>query len=352
MMKRYIPLVVIFALLSGLTGQAFAAAKIGSSCSKIGLFQTSGKVLLVCDLVKKKKVWRKATAIETKLYKSEQLRIQSEARQKILDEAKAESERMALEVQAKANAEAAQAAADAAAKAAAEKAAVDATAKAAAAKAVADAAAAKAVADAAAAKAAAEVPGLAVGAMYSGIDNDNLNWKWIAVRVTNTATTKVHSHKSFDVLIAEPSGGIVDSTFEPNFPFLAPGQTAWYVVTQFNNANSSQVVFQKKYSTLSSPVTANEIPSTSNARLITSPYLPDRKSVQVTVRNNSSSLIMSKSSTAYAVLFDSAGNPIYAARGFFDKAVLPGGSADITIGDDFTFNGQVSSIQVTIAPLF
>jgi len=150
MMKRFVPLVVIFALLFGVTGQAFAAAKIGSSCSKISTFQTSAKSLVVCDLVKKKKVWRKATAIETKLYKSEQLRIQSEARQKILDEAKAESERLALEAQARADAEvaakaaaekAAADAADAAAKAAAEKAAADAAARIAAAKAIADAAA-------------------------------------------------------------------------------------------------------------------------------------------------------------------------------------------------------------------
>ena len=72
--------------------------------------------------------------------------------------------------------------------------------------------------------------------------------------------------------------------------------------------------------------------------------------MQVTVKNNSSQ-VLSKSSTAYAVLLDSSGTPIYAARGFFDKAILPGGSAEIIIGDDFTFNGQAASIQVTIAPL-
>ena len=70
--------------------------------------------------------------------------------------------------------------------------------------------------------------------------------------------------------------------------------------------------------------------------------------VSVTVRNNSASQIISKSSTAFAVLFDSAGIPVYVARGNLDKSVLPGGSAEVLIGDDFTFNGSAASIEVTI----
>jgi hypothetical protein len=161
MMKRPIAVAVILLVFVGFSGQAFGAAKVGSSCSKLTSFQQSGKTLLVCDLVKKKKTWRKASAVETKLFKNEQLRFEREAKQKILDAAKAESDRVALEAKAKAkaDAEAAQAAADAAAKAAAEKAAADAAAKAAAEKAAADAAATaaaeRAAADAAA-KAAAE----------------------------------------------------------------------------------------------------------------------------------------------------------------------------------------------------
>ena len=89
---------------AGISSQAFGAAKIGSSCSKISSFQQSGKTLLVCDLIKKnnkkKKVWRKATAIEKKLYKNEKLRVEREAKQKILDAAKAESDRLALEAKA------------------------------------------------------------------------------------------------------------------------------------------------------------------------------------------------------------------------------------------------------------
>jgi hypothetical protein len=204
MMKRFVPLVVIFALLFGVTGQAFAAAKIGSSCSKISTFQTSAKSLVVCDLVKKKKVWRKATAIETKLYKSEQLRIQSEARQKILDEAKAESERLALEAQARADAEvaakaaaekAAADAADAAAKAAAEKAAADAAAKAAAEKAAADAAAriaaAKAIADAAARAAA--VPTVTVLSIFGRPYQDTGNTWYIPITNSSSESSPGYS---------------------------------------------------------------------------------------------------------------------------------------------------------------
>jgi hypothetical protein len=149
--------------------------------------------------------------------------------------------------------------------------------------------------------------------------------------------------------MGDSGGGIVDSNFEGNFPLIGPKQTIWYVTTQFKGSPSSQVVFQKQYSTSPSPLTVSELPTTSNARLIPSPYLPNRKSVAVTVRNNSTQ-ILSKSSSAYAVLLDSNGVPVYTARGFFDKAILPGGTTEIIIGDDFSFNGTFASIEVTIAP--
>jgi hypothetical protein len=351
---------------------AIAAVKIGSSCTKTSTFQQAPQGLLVCDLVKKKKIWRKSTAIEARFYKNDQIRIKKEAQQKLDDAAKAEVDRIAQESQAAADAAAKaaldKAAADAAVKAAADKAAADkaaadAAARAAAAKAAADKAAADAAARAAAAKAAAdkaaadaaaraaaEVPNLIVGSLYSGVDADNSGWRWIAVRLTNSSTSKMFTHHFFDVLIGDAAGGIIDSTFEANFPLLGPGQSIWYTTTQFNGSQASQVVFQKKYNTTASALQASELPTTSNARLITSPYLSGKKSVQISVKNNSSQ-VLSKSSTAYAVLMDASGIPIYAARGFFDKAILPGGTAEIIIGDDFTFNGQVSSIQVTIAPL-
>jgi hypothetical protein len=150
--------------------------------------------------------------------------------------------------------------------------------------------------------------------------------------------------------MGDSGGGIIDSNFEGNFPLIGPKQTIWYVTTQFKGSPSSQIVFQKQYSTSPSPFAVSELPITSNARLIPSPYIPNRKSVAVTVRNNSSQ-VLSKSSSAYAVLLDANGVPVYVARGFFDKAILPGGATEITIGDDFTFNGTFASIEVTIAPL-
>ena len=139
---------------------ATAAPKIGSSCTKLSLFQQTPQGLLVCDQVKKKKIWRKTTAVEARLYKNEQVRLQKELQKKTDAAAKLEAERIAQETQAAADA-VAKAAADKAAadKAAADKAAAD---KAAADKAAADKAAAdKAAADKAAAdKAAADKAGI------------------------------------------------------------------------------------------------------------------------------------------------------------------------------------------------
>jgi hypothetical protein len=56
---------------------------------------------------------------------------------------------------------------------------------------------------------------------------------------------------------------------------------------------------------------------------------------------------LSSSSTAFAVLFDASGIPVYAERGQIGKSILPGGTAEVTVGD-FTFNGSYSSIQVII----
>ena len=81
-MKRGLPVVLVFALLLGLSSQAFGAAKIGSSCSKVSSFQQSGKTLLVCDVVKKKKVWRKASNIEVRLYNQERIRLAKAAADK------------------------------------------------------------------------------------------------------------------------------------------------------------------------------------------------------------------------------------------------------------------------------
>jgi hypothetical protein len=80
---------------------------------------------------------------------------------------------------------------------------------------------------------------------------------------------------------------------------------------------------------------------------VTSPYYANRKAVGFTLKNNSNSRILNSSSTAFAVLFDSNGIPVYAERGMIGKSVLPGGATEISIGD-FTFNGSYASIEVII----
>jgi flagellar hook-length control protein FliK len=372
------------ALVLSTMSPASAVAKSGSPCNTLSQFQKTTQGLLVCDLIKKKKIWRKATGVEATFYKNDQLRIQEEQQKKLDEAAKAETDRIAQEAKAAADKAAAdkaaadkaaadkaaadkaaadkaaadKAAADKAAadKAAADKAAADKAAadKAAAYKAAADKAAAdKAAADKAAADkaAAAEVPKLVVGGTYFGQDVDHPEWNWVAIRVTNSASTKMFSHQFFDVLLADATGGIIDSSFSTNFPILGPGQSAWYTTTEFNSKPISQSVFQQKYSTTSSPLALSELPTATNAHLVTSSYYASRKMIAFTVRNNSSK-VLSEGTKCFAVLLNSSNTPVYAIWGRMGKSVLPGGSAEVTIGSDFTFNGQYSSIEISLGPQF
>jgi hypothetical protein len=331
--SKFLLLSAVFILALSSFVPAFAAVKTGSPCISLNQFQKTTQGLLVCDLIKKKKTWRKATAVEATFYKNDQLRMQEEQQKKLDDAAKAESDRLAQEAKATAD------------KAAADKAVAD---KAAADKAVAD----KAVADKAAAdKAAAEVPKLVVAGTYFGQDVDHPEWNWVAIRVTNSASTKMFSHQFFDVLLADATGGIIDSSFSTNFPILGPGQSAWYTTTEFNSKPISQSVFQQKYSTTPSPLALSELPTATNAHLVTSTYYASRKMIAFTVRNNSSK-VLSEGTKCFAVLLNSSNTPVYAIWGRMGKSVLPGGSAEVTIGSDFTFNGQYSSIEISLGPQF
>jgi flagellar hook-length control protein FliK len=372
-------LVASFLLIAPST--SYASPKVGGSCTKVNSFSQSGSTVLVCVSNKGKKVWRKANSVEKALYLKERARTATEAAQKIIDRARIEADRVlaeakvtadkiaadaaakaaadqaasekaaadkiAAEASAKAAAEtAAKVAAEAAAKAAADKAASDAAAKAAADKAAADKAAADKAAAEAAARAA-DVPSLIAGRFFSGPDSDDPSTKWVAVEIRNSSPYNILSHRSYDVLTGDSGGAIVDSSWEPIFPLLLPNQSAWYVTTQFNNKSSSQIVFRKTYSTQPSPLTVSEFPTALNPRLVTSPYYATRKAVSFTIKNNSSSKILSSSSKAFAVVFNSSGVPIYAESGRIGMSVLPGGQTEVTVGD-FTFNGEYSYILVTI----
>jgi len=328
-MRKLIALGITFLLLIGGSPSFSATPKVGAACKKTNQFYESQSVLLVCSRDQGKKVWRKATKVEKSLYSKEKKRLVEEAAQKIIDDANAEAARIVREAKAAAD----KAAAD---KAAADKAAAD---KAAADKAAAD----KAAAD----KAAADTPSLITGRFFSGPDLDDTNWKWVAVEIKNSSQYNILSHRSYDVLIGDSNGEIVDSTWEPGFPLLLANQSGWYVTTQFNTKSSSQIVFRKTYSTQPSPLSASEFPSTENPRLVTSPYYSSRKAISFTIKNNSISKILGSSSKAFAVVFNASGIPVYAESGFIGKSVLPGGKTEVTIGD-FTFNGDYSYILVTI----
>ena len=207
-MKRSIPAAIIFAFLISSTNQVFAAPKIGTACTKLSSFQQSSGTLLVCDVVKKKKVWRKANSIEKSLYQREKNRLDRAAAQKIIDETAASlaekeaAEKLAAEKVAAEKLAAEKLAAEklAAEKAAAEKAAAEKAA--AAAKAAADAAA-KAAADAAAKAAAdaaakaAAVPTVTVLSIF-GRAYQNTGNTWY-IPITNSSSESVPSYSTVQI---------------------------------------------------------------------------------------------------------------------------------------------------------
>lgn len=117
--------------------EAMAAnARIGAICPTVNQFDESGSQLLVCEVIKKKKTWRKATSVERNLYMKEKNRLLREAALKILNDAKSAADKIVND---------AKSAVDAAAKAAADKVIADAAALSAAAKAALDAATKEAI---------------------------------------------------------------------------------------------------------------------------------------------------------------------------------------------------------------
>ena len=350
MMKRNLTIAIIIAFLASSTSQVFAAPKIGSTCKKIGTFQQSASVLLVCDVVKKKKVWRKATSIEKTLYLQEKNRLAKVAAQKIIDDASA-ADKAAAEAIVKAAAD--KAAADAILKAAADKAAADAAAKAAADKATADAAA-KAAADKATADAAAkaaDVFGLNSLATWSGSDpmNEWLGWQWAAVKVSNKSKFGILRSGYSTSTYVDSQGVSVDSNLE-NTPTLLPNATGWMVST-IHNLKSVGSTFLSAFTTQkASEIKASELPTISGIS-----FSPSGSGgiVSATIKNNSSSKFLYGATHTNVVFLNSSGVPVYAYWGSLANSIAPGFTATVDL--NAFLGGKLSfiptgftSIEVTL----
>ena len=358
-MKRNLAFIIIFAFLTSSTNQVSAAPKIGSTCTKVSTFQQSIGALLVCDVVKKKKVWRKATSIEKSLYQMEKNRLAKVEAQKIIDDAAAAvaADKVAAEAIVKAAAD--KATADAAAKAAADKVAVEAIVKAAADKATADAAA-KAAADkvaveaivkAAADKAAADVFGLNSLATWSGPDpmNEWLGWQWAAVKVSNKSKFGILRSGYSTSTYVDSQGVSVDSNMEKT-PTLLPNATGWMVST-IHNLKSVGSTFLSAFTTQkASEIKASELPTISGIS-----FSPSGSGgiVSATIKNNSSSKFLYGATHTNVVFLNSSGVPVYAYWGSLSNSIAPGFTATVDL--NAFLRGKLSfiptgftSIEVTL----
>ena len=74
-MRRQLALIVAFTMIVSTPAAFSVTPKIGGACTKINQFYESKSTLLVCGLVNKKKIWRKATSVEKSLYLKEKTRL-------------------------------------------------------------------------------------------------------------------------------------------------------------------------------------------------------------------------------------------------------------------------------------
>ena len=191
------------------------------------------------------------------------------------------------------------------------------------------------------------LPSLLVGQMYSGIDVDNSTWKWVAVRLSNSSTTKILSgNLNRLITLVDVNGGVVDSS-GTSIPALLPGASGWVASTQFNTKDASRAIIENSAPKISA-ITATEFPTISSVSLI-SEADPGRKSIQMTIQNKSQGLFLNRYTRISAVILGSNGVPIYAISGFPDVWIAPGGSSTVSIGS-FTLLGSASSIEVSIQP--
>jgi hypothetical protein len=191
------------------------------------------------------------------------------------------------------------------------------------------------------------LPSLLVGQMYSGIDVDNSTWKWIAVRLSNSSTTKILSgNLNRLITLVDVNGGVVDSS-GTSFPALLPGASGWVASTQFNTKDATRAIIENTAPKISA-ISATEFPIISGVSLV-SAATPGRKSIQMTIQNKSQSLFLDRYTRISAVVLGSNGTPVYAISGFPDVWIAPGGSSTVSIGS-FTLLGSAISIEVSIQP--
>jgi len=191
------------------------------------------------------------------------------------------------------------------------------------------------------------LPSLVVGQMYSGIDANNEPWKWVAIRITNSSTTKILSGNSNRLIsLIDSNGGVVDSS-GTSIPALLPGASGWVATTQFNNKQASRAIVENSAPKVSE-VSASEFPTISGVSLVPS-STSGRQSIQMTITNNSQRFFLNRYTRISAVVLGSNGVPIHSISGFPDVWIAPGGTTTVSIGA-FTLLGSASSVEVSVQP--
>lgn len=191
------------------------------------------------------------------------------------------------------------------------------------------------------------LPSLIVGQMYSGVDIDNPTWKWIAIRISNSSTSKILSGSLTKLIsLIDSNGGVVDSS-GTSIPTLLPGASGWVATTQFNTKEATRAIIEKSSPKISA-ISAAEFPIISGISLVAA-ATPGRKSIQMTIQNKSQDFFLDRYTRISAVVLGSSGTPIYAISGFPDVWIAPGGSSTFNLGS-FTLNGQATSIEVSLQP--
>jgi hypothetical protein len=190
--------------------------------------------------------------------------------------------------------------------------------------------------------------GLNTGQMYSGVRLDYPNEKWVAIKLSNNSNSKILKGSSIPLVsFIDAEGAVVDSS-RISTPSLLPGESGWLATTQFNTKNAVRAVIEYQTPKESS-IALDEFPTITGVTIGNGDGESNKKSIQMTIRNNSQKYFLNQYSNLFAVILGANGVPIFSHSSYPYVWIAPGGSATVKIGL-FTMPSGMDSIEVSIKP--
>lgn len=173
-----------------------------------------------------------------------------------------------------------------------------------------------------------EVFGLNVLGTWAGPDplDASLGWWWVVTKVQNKATSGVLASTLYTSTYTN-SGVSVDSNTESG-PTLKGGEIGWMASTIHSSSSASNTYLSPLTTPRRSQISLSELPTISNPTLVS---VSGGSAVRVTLRNNSNSKFLYKSTDTNVVFLNSSGIPVYAFWGSLPASIAPGATVTVDL---------------------